>query len=80
MKFPLFFLEIFNPVLSQKRFIKLDSIYNNKVTAKYYPDIKVLIQFNKDQKQYIFITQYDKTTEDELIFQHESLSPCPDQL
>lgn len=79
MKFPKFFLEVFKPVLSQQRFIDLVSTHIDVLTARYYPDIKVLIRFNKNYDHYVLIDQYHSYLSDDFIIAKEGLKPCPDQ-
>lgn len=79
MKFPKFFLEIFNPVLSQQRCIQLENLYNAQVYAKYYPDIKVIIEYNLEDDRYIIVHQFYKDINDDDIIASKGYKPCPDQ-
>lgn len=79
MKFPSFFLEVFKPVLSQQRFIQLENLYNAQIYAKYYPDMKVLIEYNIYDDRSISIDQFHTDASDEYVFASRGYKPCPDQ-
>lgn len=79
MKFPKFFLEVFNQVLSKQRCIDLVSVYNEEVAAKFYPDIKVLITFSKEYDHFIIIHQFHSYLNNDFIIDKEGFKPCPDQ-
>jgi len=79
MKFPKFFLEVFNPVLSKQKCIDLVSVYNEEVAAKFYPDIKVLISFSKEYDHFILIDQFHSYLDNDCIIAKEGYKQCPDQ-
>lgn len=79
MKFPAFFLEVFKPVLSQQKCIHLENLYNAQVFARYYPDIKVLIEYNIYDDRSINIDQFRQDASNEYVMASRGYKPCPDQ-